>query len=91
MSWWRSARVAVVTVVSLLMVSSDLAAGTHGTARSTTVRVAGAADFETAVRALRATGGTIVLRPRLYREIVVRWRTGSRYAYSGRTARGSSG
>ena len=75
-SWWRSAGVAVVTVVSLLTVSSDVAAGTHGTARSTTVRVAGAAGFDTAARALRSTGGTIVLRPRLYREIVVRWRTG---------------
>jgi hypothetical protein len=63
-------------VVSLLVVTSDAVAGTHAASRSSTVRVTGAASFDTAVRALRGRGGTIVLRPRLYREIVVRWRTG---------------
>ncbi len=73
----RSAGVALAAVVvSLLVVTSDAVAGTHAASRSSTVRVTGAASFDTAVRALRGRGGTIVLRPRLYREIVVRWRTG---------------
>ena len=72
----RSAGVALAAVVSLLVLSSGVVAGTRGAARSSTLRVTGAAGFDTAVRALRPRGGTIVLRPRLYREIVVRWRTG---------------
>ena len=35
-----------------------------------------AAGFDAAARALRRSGGTIVLRPRLYPELVIRWRTG---------------
>ncbi|HEY7346606.1 MAG TPA: right-handed parallel beta-helix repeat-containing protein [Gaiella sp.] len=76
MSPSRRARLALLALVSLLLVSSDAVAGTHRAAGSSALRVSGAAGFESAVRALRARGGTIVLRPRLYREIVVRWRTG---------------
>jgi hypothetical protein len=63
-------------VIGALAVSSGAPAATDGPASSTTIRVGGAAAFDTAVRTLGARGGTIVLRPRLYREIVVRWRAG---------------
>jgi len=60
----RTAGVALAAaVVSLLVVTSDAVAGTHAASRSSTVRVTGAASFDTAVRALRGRGGTIVLRP----------------------------
>jgi hypothetical protein len=74
----RSARVALAALVSLFVVSADAGAGTDAAARSSTIRVAGAAGFDTAVQALGVRGGTIVLRPRLYREIVVRRRAGGR-------------
>ena len=71
-----SARVAAVVVVSGLAVALDAHALPTAGERGTTVRVASNAEFEAAVRALRGSGGTIVLRPRLYRELVVRWHTG---------------
>ncbi len=69
-------RTAAVVVASALALAVDATAATQSGTRGATVRVASNAEFESAARALRRTGGTIVLRPRLYRELVVRWRTG---------------
>jgi hypothetical protein len=62
--------------VSVLSGALDADAAPHAAERSTTVHVGGAVEFDAALRALRRSGGTIMLRPRLYRELVVRWRTG---------------
>jgi hypothetical protein len=72
----RITRVVVVAVVSLLVVTTDVASGMRGAAQSNTRRVAGEAQFAAAALALQPTGGTILLRPRLYRELVIRWRGG---------------
>ncbi len=61
----RITRVVVVAVVSLLVVTMDVASGMRGAAQSNTRRVAGAAQFEAAALALQPTGGTILLRARL--------------------------
>jgi hypothetical protein len=68
--------VVVVVVASVLVVGPDARAAPQAGERAATVRVASGSEFEAAARALRRSGGTIVLRPRLYRELVVRWRTG---------------
>ena len=59
-----------------LALAVDALAATRAGAR--TIRVGSQAQLEAAEHALRRSGGTIVLRPRLYRELVVRWRTGKR-------------
>src|SRR4029450_9660820 len=71
-----TARVATVCIVFAFAVALDAAAAPEVGARSVTLRVATDTQFESAALALRATGGTIVLRPRLYRQLVIRWRTG---------------
>jgi Right handed beta helix region len=73
-----TARVAAFVAASALAIALALDAHALPSAgvRGTTVRVVSNAEFEAAVRGLRTSGGTIVLRPRLYRELVVRWRTG---------------
>lgn len=78
MSLPSSARVAALVVASLvaLAVARDAHAAGESRARSTTIRVGSDAQFQSAARALRATGGTIVLRPRLYRSLDIRWSTG---------------
>ena len=73
-----SVGVAAVVVASALAFAVDTNAATNTEARSTTVRVGSASGVEGAMRRLRLTGGTIVLRPRLYRELVIRWRGGKR-------------
>jgi len=73
----RGARVLALTVVCVVLAGAvDAAAATEVATRTTTLRVASDAQFEAAAQALRRSGGTIVLRPRLYRELVIRWRTG---------------
>lgn len=69
------------TIVGAMLVAIVLgAADAHGApgaqSHSATLTVGSAAELESASHALRATGGTLVLRPGLYRELVIRWRTG---------------
>jgi hypothetical protein len=70
-------RHALVTalIVPLLGVT-DVAAATQAGGGSTRITVGSGTEFDGAVNALRRTGGTIILRPREYRELVIRWRTG---------------
>jgi ABC-type amino acid transport substrate-binding protein len=51
--------------------AADTGARTEKAERTKTIRVATDAQFDAAVRRLRWSGGTIVLRPRLYRRLVV--------------------
>jgi len=53
--------------------TADGGATTH---RSTRLTVGSATELDQAAEALRRSGGTIVLRPRLYPELVIRWHTG---------------
>jgi Right handed beta helix region len=76
MSRASTACVTAAVLACALAAAVGAGAATQAGARSTTLRVASDAEFETAARALRASGGTIVLRPRLYRQLVIRWRTG---------------
>ena len=69
----RPRRTAVLAVLALLVAGADVA---HGASQSNTRRIAGEAELDAAARALAHTGGTIVLRPRAYRELVIRWRAG---------------
>jgi hypothetical protein len=73
----HAARLALVMalLVALLGVS-DAAAATQAGSRATRISVGSGAELDRAADALRRTGGTIVLRPRLYRELVIRWRAG---------------
>jgi hypothetical protein len=76
MSLSSCARVAAVVAAVTLAGALDAGAATHAETRSMRVSVSSEAQFEAATRALRRSGGTIVLRPRLYPELVIRWRTG---------------
>jgi Right handed beta helix region len=76
MSAARGAQLALVVVASVAVVAHGAQAATQAGERETRLRVASGLQFEAAVRALRRTGGMIQLRPRLYRELVVRWRAG---------------
>jgi hypothetical protein len=58
-------------VASALAIAPELPAGPLAPSRATTVAVRSDAEFARAVRALRSSGGTIVLRPHLYRRLVV--------------------
>ena len=69
----RTRSTAVLAVLALLVAGADVA---HGAPQSNTRRIAGEAEFDAAARALAHTGGTIVLGPRAYRELVIRWRAG---------------
>jgi hypothetical protein len=62
-------------IVATALVMSALAIGAEAHA-SSTIRVGNDAQLAAAVRALRQSGGTIVLRPRLYRRLVVGPRSG---------------
>ena len=70
----RHALVAALFVV--LLGVSDAAAATHAGSGSTRITVGSGTELDAAANALRRTGGTIVLRARLYRELVIRWRAG---------------
>jgi hypothetical protein len=72
------ARVAAVAACLVLAVTLEASAAEGADRKAPTVRVGGQAGLDAASRRLRATGGTIVLRPRLYRELVVSWRAGKR-------------
>ena len=72
----RAAAMLVAACALGLALAADVSTATPSGKRQTTLRVGSAAGFDAAVRALRRSGGTIVLRPRLYRELVIGWRTG---------------
>jgi len=72
----RSPSVALGVVLAALAVVVDAGAGTERLAGSTRLTVGSSVELEQAIRALRHGGGTVVLRPRLYRELVIRWRSG---------------
>ena len=70
-------RHALVTALFVVLLGvSDAAAATHAGNGSTRITVGSGTEFDAAANALRRTGGTIVLRARLYRELVIRWRAG---------------
>jgi Right handed beta helix region len=73
-----SARVAAVAGLLALAGTLEASAAPRQGGHGATVRVGSQAQLDTASRELRATGGTVVLRPRLYRELVVSWRAGKR-------------
>ena len=74
----RAAAMLVAACALGLALAADASTATPSGKRQTTLRVGSAAGFDAAVRALRRSGGTTVLRPRLYRELVIGWRTGKR-------------
>jgi hypothetical protein len=78
------ARVAVVAAAVAVAGTLDARAASQAETRSTRLSVASAAQFEVATQALGRSGGTIVLRPRLYRELVIEWRTGKPLRIVGR-------
>ena len=55
---------------------ADAQGARDAASRSTRLTVGSTAELDGAIRTLRTTGGTIVLRPRVYRELVIRWHTG---------------
>jgi hypothetical protein len=67
---------AALGVVIAAFVAGDAGAGIQGQTGSARVTVGSSAELDQAVGALRGRGGTVVLRPRLYRELVIRWRSG---------------
>src|SRR5688500_2139046 len=72
---FRSPLVALGVVLAALAVVVDAGAGTERRAGSTRLTVGSSTELEQAIGALRHRGGTVVLRPRLYRELVIRWRS----------------
>jgi hypothetical protein len=73
-----SARLAALVLVLALALVLDAQTATQAGARSPTIRVGSSAGLEAAEQALQRSGGTIILRPRLYPELVIRWRAGKR-------------
>src|SRR5918999_185490 len=67
----RSSALLFLTAAALVVALGAPAGGAAKGPRAKTIRVAGDAQFAAAVRQLRWTGGKIVLRPRLYRRLVV--------------------
>lgn len=61
-----------VAVCALLAPSGG--AVSHASTAATRFTVGSSAGLDRAAAALRASGGTIVLRPRLYQELVIHWR-----------------
>jgi hypothetical protein len=59
-------------VTAALVLAVDVRARPEAGGRATTILVGSDAQFAAAARALARSGGTIVLRPRLYRRLVVR-------------------
>jgi hypothetical protein len=55
---------------------TDADGGGRSTASAVRLTAGNAVELDSAIRALHATGGTVVLRPRVYRALVIRWRTG---------------
>lgn len=80
----RACVAAFLAVLAHAVALDESAAATRVETRSTTRSVTNEAQFEAATRALRRSGGTIVLRPRLYRELVIRWRAGKPLRIVGR-------
>ena len=76
MSRSSCAALAIVVVAASSVVVPGARAERQSGARATRVTVGSGAELDRAAHALRNTGGTIVLRPRLYRELVIRWRNG---------------
>jgi Right handed beta helix region len=73
----HAARLALaMALLVALLGASDAAAATQAGRRATRITVGSGTELDRAADALRRTGGTIVLRARLYRELVIRWRAG---------------
>ncbi|HET8741514.1 MAG TPA: right-handed parallel beta-helix repeat-containing protein [Gaiella sp.] len=65
----------VVAIATCALVAPGAAAHPHNDVASKGLTVGSGAELERAGAALRSSGGTIVLRPRLYRELTIRWRS----------------
>lgn len=72
------ARVAAIAALLALGVTLEAGAAEGARRHGPTVRVGGQGQLDAASRRLSRTGGTIVLRPRLYRTLIVSWRAGKR-------------
>ena len=64
----------VIAVVLCGVLVPGAGAGSRAGVASTRLTVGSGTGLERAAAALRSSGGTIVLRPRLYEELVIRWR-----------------
>jgi hypothetical protein len=67
----RSSGLLLLSAAAFVVALAAPATGGAKGPRATTIRVASDAQFEAAVRRLRWSGGKIVLRPRLYRRLVI--------------------
>ena len=74
----RSALAAAALTAIALAGTVEASAATRVGGAGPKVRVGGQAQLDAAAHRLRQTGGTIVLRPRLYRRLVISWRAGKR-------------
>ena len=77
----NTARIALAAVVLSAAGASPVALAGGGA--GPTIRVASEAQFAAAVSMLRESGGTIVLRPSVYRELVIPPRSGRRLRVAG--------
>ena len=68
---WRPGALVGGTLLALAVVLLGAARSPAAPERATTIYVAGDAQFVRAERALSRSGGTIVLRPRLYRRLTI--------------------
>ena len=64
----------VIAVALCALLIQEAGAGSHAGVGLTRHTVGSGMEFEQATAKLRRSGGTIVLRPRLYPELVIRWR-----------------
>src|SRR5688572_15477007 len=73
----RGSLAVVVLVIAVALCAVPVqgaGAGSHAGVGLTRLLVGSGMEFEQATAKLRRSGGTIVLRPRLYPELVIRWR-----------------
>ena len=63
-----------IAVAVCVLLTQDAGAGSRAGVGQTRHTVGSRLEFEQATARLRPSGGTILLRPRLYRELVIRWR-----------------
>jgi len=75
-SRWRGVHAVAAALACVGVVSGaiEASAAPHAQARAGRLTVGSSGELAQAVAALGRSGGTIVLRPRLYRELVIRWR-----------------
>jgi hypothetical protein len=72
---FRSRSAALGVALVALTVVADAGAGSQGRTGAVRLTVGSSSELDRAVGALERTGGTIVLRPRLYHRLVIRWRS----------------